>query len=60
MLGEKRKVISLLLFTKVNLAYVPTDTWWLDSGATIHVSMSMQGCLHCRKPRSEEKYVWAI
>ena len=35
-----------------------TDTWWLDSGATIHVSMSMQGCLHCQKPRSEEKYVF--
>ena len=32
--------------------------WWLDSGATIHVSMSMQGCLHCRKPRTEEKYVF--
>ena len=47
-----------LVCTEVNLASISTDTSWLDSGATIHVSMSMQGCLHCRKPRSEEKYVF--
>ena len=59
MLGEKRKVISLLSFVqKVNLASISTNTWCLDSSANIYVSMSMQGCFHCRKPRSEEKYVF--
>ena len=47
-----------LICTKVNLAFVSIDTWWLDSDATIHVSISIQGCLHCRKPISEEKYVF--
>ena len=37
---------------------IPTNSWWLDSGATIHVNVSMQDCLHCQKPRSEEKYVF--
>ena len=55
---EKKGNIITLVCTEVNLASVSTDTWWLDSGATIHVSMSMQGCLHCRKPRSEERYVF--
>ena len=55
--AKKGNFITLVC-TEVNLAVVSTDTWWLDSGATIHVSMSMQGCFHCRKPRSEEKYVF--
>ena len=55
---ENKGNFITLVCTEVNLASVPTDTWWLDSGATIHVSMPMQGCLHCRKPRSEEKYVF--
>ena len=42
----------------IDLASISTNTWGLDSGATIHVSMSMQGCLHCWKPRSKEKYVF--
>ena len=32
-----------LVCTEVNLASVSTDTWWLDSDATIHVSMEMKG-----------------
>ena len=47
-----------LVCTEVNLASVSTDTWWLDFDATIHVSMKMKGCLHFRKPISEEKYVF--
>nr|KYP47764.1 hypothetical protein KK1_030596 [Cajanus cajan] len=27
--------------SKVNLAFVPHDTWWVDSGATTHISVSM-------------------
>ena len=55
---QKKGNLITLVCTEVNLASVSIDTWWLDSGATIHVSMSMQGCLHCRKPRSEETYVF--
>ena len=36
---------------------VPKHTWWIDSGATTHISVSMQGCLSCRKPNGE-KYIF--
>ena len=36
---EKKANFITLFFTKVNLASVPTDTWWVDSGATIYVSV---------------------
>ena len=56
---EKKGNFITLICTEVNLAFVHIDTWWVDSGATIHVSMSMQGCLHFWKPRSEEKYEYS-
>ena len=55
---ENKGNFCTLVCTEVNLASISTDTWWLDSGATIHVSMSMQDCLHYRKPISKEKYVF--
>ena len=55
---QKKDNLITHVYTEVNLASVSTDTWCLDFGATIHVSTSMQGCLHCRKPISEEKYVF--
>ena len=55
---EKKGNFITLICAEVNIASIPTNTWWLDSGATIHVSVSMQGCLHYRKPRSEEKDVF--
>ena len=37
---------------------VPKHTWWIDSGATSHISVSMQGCLSCRKPNDGERYIF--
>ena len=34
------------------------NTWWVDSGATTHISVSMQGCLICWKPSDGEKYIF--
>ena len=28
-----------------NLTEIPSNTWWLDSGATTHISNTMQGFL---------------
>ena len=53
---EKKGNFITLICIEVNLVFVPTDTWWIDSSATNHVSVSMEGCLHFRKPRSEAKY----
>ena len=30
--------------SEVNLALVPSDTWWIDTRATTHISVTMQAC----------------
>ena len=30
---------------KVNLIFVPENTWWVDSSAISHISLTMHGCL---------------
>ncbi|CAH9111538.1 unnamed protein product, partial [Cuscuta europaea] len=47
-----------LVCCEVNLTSVPKDTWWVDSGATTHISVSMQGCLSCGKPIDGERYIY--
>ena len=37
-----------------NVLYVSSDTWWLDSGATIHAFNSMQAVIRRRSPTSLE------
>ena len=37
---KKGKFLTLVC-SEVNLAFVPKDTWWVDSGATTHISMTM-------------------
>ena len=40
-----------------NLAEVPPNTWWIDTGTTIHISVSMQGCLRSRIPSDAERFI---
>ena len=47
-----------LVCSEVNLTSVPRHTWWIDSGATTHISVSMQGILHCRTPSDAERYIY--
>lgn len=37
---------------------VLSDTWWIGSGATTHVSATMQDCLRSRKPIDAERYIY--
>ena len=37
----KKGTLLALVCLEFNLAYVPRNTWWLDSGATTHISVSM-------------------
>ena len=37
----KKDTLLALVCSKVNLASVPRNTWWIDSGATMHISVSM-------------------
>ena len=41
-----------------NIIDAPSDTWWLDSGATIHACNSMQAVISRRSPTSLEYYVY--
>ena len=36
---------------------VPLNTWWLNSGATIHVVNSLQGFRSLRKPSKAESEI---
>jgi hypothetical protein len=40
------------------LVSVSIDTWWIDSGATTHIFVSIQGCRNYRKPRNGERYIY--
>ena len=41
-----------------NIIDVSFDTWWLNSGATIHACNSMQAVISRRSPTSLEQYVY--
>ena len=43
----KKCTLLNLVCSEVNLTSVPKHTWWIDSGATTHISVSMHGCLSC-------------
>ena len=55
---EKKGKTLAMVCSEVNLASVPKDTWWVDSGATTHISMSMQGCLWSRPPSDAERFIF--
>ena len=57
-LACKEGTLLNLVCSEVNLTSVPKHTWWIDSGATTHISVSMQGCLSCRKPNDGERYIF--
>ena len=54
---KKGKLLALVC-SEVNLTSVPKDTWWVDSGATTHISLSLQGCLWSRLPSDAERFIY--
>ena len=42
---EKKGIFNAFVCFESNLSEVPSNTWWLDSSATTHVSNTMQGFL---------------
>ena len=54
----KKGTLLNLVCSEVNLTSVPKHTWWIDYGATTHISVSMQGCLSYRKPNDGERYIF--
>ena len=53
----KKGRLFTFVCSKVNLNSVPTNTWWVDSGATTQTSVSMQGCIWSRKPSDAQRFI---
>jgi len=34
-------MILAFVYFEVNLSFAPIDTWWVDSAATTHISVTM-------------------
>ena len=49
---------SLVCFES-NMADICHDTWWIDSGCTIHVTNVLQDLQNPRKPVGSEKYIYS-
>ena len=55
---EKRGINLSFVCYESNLAKVPSNTWWIDFGATTHVTNLMQGFLTTMKPKESEKLLY--
>ncbi|KAL6322023.1 hypothetical protein AAG906_003165 [Vitis piasezkii] len=55
---EKKGTLLNFVCLEINLAVVPIDTWWIDTSATTHISVTMQGCLRSRMPTDGERYIY--
>ena len=54
----KKGTLLTLVCSKVNLAFVPKNTWWIDSGATSRINVSMQGFLTYRAPNDDDRFIY--
>lgn len=54
---KKGNNLSLVCYES-NLVEVPSNTWWIDSGATTHITNSLQGYLSTRKPEESERFIY--
>ena len=54
---KKDTLLNLFCF-EVNLTSVPIHTWWVDSGATTQISISLQGCLWSQPPNDAKRFIY--
>ena len=54
----KKGIPLTLVCSEVNLVSVPRYTWWVDSGATAHISISKQGCQSYCQPSDDERFIY--
>ena len=45
---EKKGTLLNFVCSEINLVVMPTDTWWIDTGATTHISVKI-GRASCRE-----------
>jgi hypothetical protein len=54
---EKKGIFLSLVCYESNLVNVLHNTWWIDSGATVHICQTMQGLLNKRVPTESERHI---
>ena len=54
---EKKGNPTSFVCYESNMVNVNTNTWWIDSGSTIHISNSLQGMQNLRKPVTSEQFI---
>ncbi|CBI31012.3 unnamed protein product, partial [Vitis vinifera] len=54
---EKKGNPTSFICYESNMVNVNTNTWWIDSGSTIHISNSLQGMQNLRKPVTSEQFI---
>ena len=55
---EKKGKHLAFIYFESNLTEVPSNTWWIDSGATIHVSNTIQGFLTSQTIKPNERVIF--
>ena len=55
---EKKGKPSAFVCFESNFVEVPYNTWWIDSGCTVHVSNTMQGFLTTQTISQNEKFIF--
>ena len=55
---EKKGIHYVSVCFESNLIEVPSNTWWLDTGATTHVSHISQGFLTIQPIKESEKFLF--
>ena len=51
---KKKGTLLAVVCSESNIIDVPSNTWWLDIGVTIHVTNSLQALRNLRKPSDGE------
>jgi hypothetical protein len=57
-LGKRGNPISFVCYES-HMVDICHNTWWIDSGSTIHISNTLQGFLNQRKPVGSEERVYS-
>ena len=56
---EKKGNFPAFVCYESNMVNVNHDTWWIDTGTTIHVSNTLQGMTNLRKPVDSERLIYS-
>ena len=56
-LVKKGKLLNFIC-SEVNLTLIPNHTWWIDTSATTHISVKMQGCLRSPVSIDAERFIY--